>query len=60
MREEKLPIPLPETAEKYGGKFVVRIPRSLHSSKKESGSGYSAVCQEGIGSKERKENGDKS
>lgn len=30
MLEEKLPIPLPETAEKYSGKFVVRVPKSLH------------------------------
>ena len=30
MLEEKLPIPLPETPEKYSGKFVVRVPKSLH------------------------------
>lgn len=30
MLEEKLLIPLPETAEKYSGKFVVRVPKSLH------------------------------
>lgn len=28
--ENNLPVPTPETAEKYSGKFVVRLPRSLH------------------------------
>lgn len=29
-QENDLPIPIPETADKYSGKFVVRIPKSLH------------------------------
>ena len=28
--ENNLPVPTPESAEKYGGKFVVRLPKSLH------------------------------
>ena len=28
--ENELPIPIPETAEKYSGKFVVRLPKTLH------------------------------
>ena len=28
--ENDLPIPIPETAEKYSGKFVVRLPKTLH------------------------------
>lgn len=28
--ENNLPIPVPETENKYSGKFVVRIPKSLH------------------------------
>ena len=28
--ENNLPIPVPETAEKYSGKFVVRLPKTLH------------------------------
>lgn len=28
--ENNLPVPIPEAAEKYSGKFVVRIPKSLH------------------------------
>ncbi len=28
--ENNLPIPIPETAKDYSGKFVVRIPKSLH------------------------------
>ena len=28
--ENNLPIPIPETAEKYSGKFVVRLPKTLH------------------------------
>lgn len=28
--EYHLPIPVPETAEKYSGKFLVRMPKSLH------------------------------
>lgn len=28
--ENHLPVPLPETAEKYSGKFVLRLPKSLH------------------------------
>ena len=28
--ENNLPIPIPETADKYSGKFVVRIPKTLH------------------------------
>lgn len=28
--ENNLPIPMPETAEKYSGKFVVRLPKTLH------------------------------
>ncbi len=29
-QENNLPIPIPETADKYSGKFIVRIPKSLH------------------------------
>ena len=29
-QENNLPIPVPETADKYSGKFVVRLPKSLH------------------------------
>ena len=28
--ENGLPVPDPETADRYSGKFVVRLPRSLH------------------------------
>ena len=28
--ENNLPIPIPDTGRKYSGKFVVRIPKSLH------------------------------
>lgn len=28
--DNKLPIPVPETSNNYSGKFVVRIPKSLH------------------------------
>lgn len=28
--ENNLPIPIPETVSNYSGKFVVRIPKSLH------------------------------
>lgn len=28
--EHNLPIPKPETADKYSGKFVVRLPKTLH------------------------------
>ncbi len=28
--ENNLPIPIPTTAEKYSGKFVVRLPKTLH------------------------------
>ena len=28
--ENNLPIPVPETASDYSGKFVVRLPKSLH------------------------------
>ena len=28
--ENNLPIPIPETAEKYSGKLVVRLPKTLH------------------------------
>lgn len=28
--ESGLPIPIPETANNYSGKFVVRLPKSLH------------------------------
>lgn len=28
--ENNLPIPVPETAEKYSGKFLVRLPKTLH------------------------------
>ena len=28
--ENNLPVPIPEATEKYSGKFVVRIPKSLH------------------------------
>lgn len=28
--ENNLPIPVPEAAENYSGKFVVRLPKSLH------------------------------
>lgn len=28
--ENDLPIPVPETADDYSGKFVVRLPKSLH------------------------------
>ena len=28
--ENNLPIPIPETSDKYSGKFVVRLPKSLH------------------------------
>ena len=30
MMENGLSIPIPEAAEKYSGKFVVRLPKSLH------------------------------
>lgn len=29
-QENNLPIPVPETSDKYSGKFVVRLPKSLH------------------------------
>ncbi len=29
-QENNLPIPIPETADKYSEKFVVRLPKSLH------------------------------
>lgn len=29
-QERDLPIPIPETLDSYSGKFVVRIPKSLH------------------------------
>ncbi len=29
-QENGLPIPIPETSDKYSGKFVVRLPKSLH------------------------------
>ena len=29
-QENNLPIPVPGTADKYSGKFVVRLPKSLH------------------------------
>ena len=29
-QENNLPIPIPETADKYSGRFIVRIPKSLH------------------------------
>lgn len=29
-QENNLPIPIPETADKYSGKFIVRLPKSLH------------------------------
>ena len=29
-KENNLPIPVPETADKYSGKFVCRLPKSLH------------------------------
>ncbi len=29
-QENNLSIPVPETADKYSGKFVVRLPKSLH------------------------------
>ena len=28
--ENDLPIPIPETVDKYSGKFLVRLPKSLH------------------------------
>lgn len=28
--ENNLPIPIPETTDKYSGKFVVRLPKTLH------------------------------
>ena len=28
--ENNLPVPIPEEAENYSGKFVVRIPKTLH------------------------------
>ena len=28
--EHNLPIPIPDSAEKYSGKFVVRLPKTLH------------------------------
>ena len=28
--ENHLPIPIPETTDKYSGKFLVRLPKSLH------------------------------
>lgn len=28
--ENNLPVPIPETVDRYSGKFVVRLPRSLH------------------------------
>ena len=28
--ENNLPIPIPQTTEKYSGKFVVRLPKTLH------------------------------
>lgn len=28
--ENNLPIPVPETVEKYSGKFLVRLPKTLH------------------------------
>ena len=28
--ENNLPVPIPETADRYSGKFVVRLPKSLH------------------------------
>ena len=28
--ENNIPIPIPETTNKYSGKFVVRIPKTLH------------------------------
>lgn len=28
--ENHLPIPIPETADKYSGKFVIRLPKTLH------------------------------
>lgn len=28
--ENNLPIPIPQSAEKYSGKFVVRLPKTLH------------------------------
>ena len=29
-KENNMPIPIPETADNYSGKFVVRLPKSLH------------------------------
>lgn len=29
-KENDMPIPVPETADKYSGRFVVRLPKSLH------------------------------
>lgn len=29
-QENNMPIPIPETVDKYSGKFVVRLPKSLH------------------------------
>ena len=29
-QENNMPIPVPGTADKYSGKFVVRLPKSLH------------------------------
>ena len=28
--ENNLPVPIPQSAEKYSGKFVVRLPKTLH------------------------------
>lgn len=28
--ENNLPIPIPQTVEKYSGKFIVRLPKTLH------------------------------
>ena len=32
--ENNLPIPIPETPNNYSGKFVVRLPKSLHQRRK--------------------------
>lgn len=29
-QENNMPIPIPEAVDKYSGKFVVRLPKSLH------------------------------
>lgn len=29
-QENNMPIPVPETTDKYSGRFVVRLPKSLH------------------------------